>query len=121
MLYINAGDLDQRITLQQRASGQNTLGQANGAWGNVSGLVDIYARADTRPGADGFAAGQDRPTSPVTFRIRYSATRWSTITAQMRVMWKGVAHELVGQPIDVGGKRVAIDLPCVAGAGDGLS
>lgn len=119
MIYLNAGELDQYITLQQRAPGQNAHGQANGAWGDVTGLVDIRARADTRPGANGFAAGQEHPTSPVTFRVRYSSTRWSTITAHMRVMWRGVAHELVGQPVNVRGANVAIDLPCVAGAGDG--
>lgn len=121
MIYLNAGDLDQFITLQQRAAGQNAHGQASGAWGNVSGLVDIRARADTRQGGDGFGAGQDRPTSQVTFRMRWSETRWTTIKASMRVMWRGKAHEIVGEPINVKGADVAIDLMCVAGTGDGLA
>ena len=48
MIYINAGELDQYITLQERAAGQNAHGQATGAWGNVAGLADIRAR-DRKP------------------------------------------------------------------------
>ena len=113
MIYINAGDLDQFITLQERAAGQNAHGQANGAWS--AALTDIRARVDTRPGADPFVAGQEHATMPVTFRIRYRAG----VHERMRVLWRGVPYELVGQPINVQGANVALDLPCVAGVGDG--
>lgn len=115
MVYINAGDLDQFITLQQRASGVDALGNANGAWENVSGLTDIRAKVDTRPGQDFFAAGQDQATYPATFRIRYR----ETITSTMRVVWRGQVFEIVGQPINVKGANVAIDLQCIAGQKDG--
>lgn len=121
MIYINAGDLDQFVTFQQRASGQNAHGQANGSWGNVSGLVDLRARADTRQGGDSFGAGQDHATSQVTFRLRWSEARWAAINPRMRVMWRGVPHEIVGEPINVKGADVAIDLMCIAGTGDALA
>lgn len=112
-MYINAGDLDQFITLQQRAAGVDAHGQPNGAWSDV--LVDIRAKVDTRPGQDFVGAGQEQSTLPVTFRIRYRAG----VHERMRVVWRGLPYELVGQPIDVKGAKVALDLPCVHGLGDG--
>ena len=38
-MYLNAGELDQVITVQQRAAGQDSRGQPNGAWSDY--LVDI--------------------------------------------------------------------------------
>ena len=115
MIYLQAGDLDQYITFQERAAGLNSHGQANGAWGNVSGLVDIRARVDTRPGQDTFGAGQERATAPVTFRIRYRATPHE----RMRVMWRGVPHEIIGRIVNVQGANVALDVTAVAGVADG--
>lgn len=115
MAYINAGELDQLVTLQQRAAGQNAHGQASGAWENVTLMDNIRARVDTRPGRDAFGAGQEVPTGAATFRIRYRPG----VHERMRVMWRGVAYEIVGQPINVQGANVAIDLQCVAGTGDG--
>lgn len=112
-MYLNAGELDQFITVQQRAAGQDSRGQPNGAWADH--LVNIRAKVDTRPGQDVFGGGQEQPTLPVTFRIRYR----TGLHERMRVVWRGQAYELVGQPINVKGANVAIDLPCVAGLGDG--
>lgn len=116
LFAIQAGELDQQITFQQRAAGTNAHGQPNGAWANVTGLVDIWAKVDTRPGQDGFAAGQEHASAPVTFRIRYR----TTVNERMRVMWRDVPHEIVGKIIDVKGAKVALDVQCVAGTGDGL-
>lgn len=112
---INAGELDQLITLQERASdARDTRGQASAAW--VNAFTDIMARADTRPGGDFFGAGQDRATHQVTFRIRFR----EGVHERMRVLWRGQLYELVGRPIDVKGAGVALDLQCVAGTGEGL-
>ena len=112
-VHINAGDLDQQITLQQRvADTRDAHGQANGAWADVA---TVWARADTRQGGDSFAAGQEHATMQVTFRIRYR----TDVHERMRVLWRGQVHELVGRPVNVKGADVALDLPCVAGTGDG--
>jgi SPP1 family predicted phage head-tail adaptor len=115
VIYLGAGDLDQQITFQQRAAGQNAHGQASGAWANVAGLVNIRARVDTRPGQDAFGAGQEYTTAPVTFRVRYR----TTINERMRIMWRGVAYEMTGPPINIQGANVALDITAVAGTGDG--
>lgn len=112
-MHLNAGELDQVITVQQRAAGKDSRGQPNGAWSDY--LVDIRAKVDTRPGQDVFGGGQEQPTLPVTFRIRYR----TGLHERMRVLWRGQYYELVGQPINVKGAGVALDLPCVTGVGDG--
>lgn len=115
MLELDAGDFDQQITLQQRASGVDSLGNANGAWEDVSGLTGIWAKVDTRPGQDFFAAGQDQATYPATFRVRYR----TTILPTMRVVWRDQVFEIVGQPINVKGANVATDIQTIAGQKDG--
>lgn len=113
-LHLNAGDMDQLITLQERgADTRDAHGQATGAWVNV--FTDICAKADTRQGGDFFAAGQDHATMQVTFRIRHRAG----VHERMRVLWKGQLYELVGRPVDVKGQGVALELACVAGTGEG--
>ncbi len=114
MIYVNAGELDQFVTLQERDdAGVDSLGQPNGAWVDV--FTDIRARADTRPGRDMFAAGQDQATLSTTFRIRYR----EGVHERMRLLWRGQVYEIVGQPLNVQGANVAIDLVCVAGQKDG--
>jgi SPP1 family predicted phage head-tail adaptor len=114
MIYIQAGELDQLITLQQRASSAvDSHGQPSAAWEDV--YADIRAKVDTRPGRDAFAAGQDQATELVTFRIRYRPN----VHERMRVVWRTNYYEIVGRPIDVHGAKVAIDLQCVGGIGDG--
>lgn len=115
MLTLQAGELDQQITFQERAAGTDTRGQANGAWANVAALTNIWSKADTRPGQDFFGDGQEHATSTVTFRIRYR----TTVHERMRVVWKGQTFEIVGRPINVKGANVALDVQCVAGTGDG--
>lgn len=113
-MYLNAGELDQRITVQARANDTpDGHGQATAAWVNV--LTDIAAKVDTRPGQDLVAAAQEQATLPVTFRIRYR----TTINDRMRVLWRGQVYELLGQPINVRGANVALDLPCIAGLSEG--
>lgn len=109
MVYLNAGELDQRITLQEPPAGLDDLGQAEGDWTDL--LTDISAKVDTRPGQEFFAAGQDHDTYPATFSIRYR----EGLHERMRVVWRERIYHLVGGPIDVKGQRVRIDLQCVAG------
>lgn len=113
-MHLNAGEFDQFITLQARANETaDAHGQASAAWVNV--LTNIAARVDTRPGQDTVAAGQERATLPVTFRIRYR----TVVHERMRVLWRGQVYELLGQPINVKGANVALDLACVAGLSEG--
>lgn len=107
-----AGELDQRITLQDRASGQDDRGQANGAWADV---VSTWAKAEPLSTRETFAAAAAQSQVSVRFVIRYR----SSVTPDMRVMWRGRAYYIEGEPIDVKGQQQYLQLLCVAGGNDG--
>lgn len=103
-----AGRFRDRITVQARAAGQDAHGRPNGAWQTVAEpwAAQLNARATER-----FAAGQQNATVDVGLVIR-----WRTdIDAGMRIVWRGVVHELVGVPTDIDGMRRELVLLCVAG------
>lgn len=111
MKPLSAGEKDQYVTIQSRAAGQNTVGQANGAWGTH---VQLWAQALPVRGSEYFAAGQVQSDASVRFRIDFR----EDITPRMRVLWRGVAHDIDGV-IDVMGRRTVLELMCTAGRGDG--
>lgn len=107
-LPVSAGELDQRVTLQQRASGQDSLGQASGAWQDVA---TVWARREPLRGRELFAAGEMQASADVRFTIR-----WRTaVTASMRVLWNSVPHDIVGEPIDVDSGGHTLELMCATG------
>lgn len=96
---ISAGELTQRITLQSRASAQDALGNASGAWSDVA---TVWARARPLRSRELFAAGQTENLTDVEFTIRWR----DDVDSTWRVLWRGVAHDITGAPIDIdGGKR----------------
>lgn len=111
-VHLNAGDLDQQITLQAPASTVDALGQRVESWSDVA---TVWARALPLRGREFFAAGQTQSEATVRFVLRYR----SDIAANMRVLWRGLAHAVIGDPIDVGGQKVALELMCTAGVKDG--
>lgn len=109
---ITAGMLDQRITLQQRAAGVDVLGQAAGAWQTVA---EVWARARPLRSRELFAAGSIGNVTDVEFTVR-----WRTgITAQMRVLWRGVPYDITGEPIDIDGQQQWMQLLAANGVRDG--
>ena len=100
---ISAGQLDQRLTLQQRAAGVDVLGNAAGAWQD---LATVHGRARPLRSRELFAAGQVQNVSDVEFTIRWRAG----VTSAMRVLWRGKAHDITGEPIDIDGQRTWLQL-----------
>lgn len=111
-LRLSARDKDQRVTFQARASGHNALNEATGAWGDV---VTLWARARPLRGRDFLAAGQAQQTVDVEFGVDYRAD----LDENMRVLWNGVPHEIVGKPINVDGANHTLLFMCVQGVRDG--
>lgn len=109
---LNAGNLDQRITIEQKTVTDNDRGEAIASW---STLATVWAQAEPLRGREFFAAAQMQETVDVKFTIRYRAD----ITSQMRVLWRGQAYEMVSPPIDVRGRRESLELMCVQGIRDG--
>lgn len=109
---LNAGELDQRITVQSPSATVDALGQRVETWTDVATLK---AKATPLRGREFFAAGAMQSEATVRFIIRYR----TGITGAMRVVWRGVAHAIVAEPMDVDGQKVALELMCAAGVRDG--
>lgn len=112
-----AGELDQLVTVQQRATAsgttQNALGENISPWADLD--VPLWAKAVPIRGREFFSQGQQQQTIDVMFVLRYRAD----ITASMRVLWGGVPHAIAAPPINVDGRRVWLELMTVQGANDG--
>lgn len=109
---MQAGELNQRITLQQPSASRDALGQRVEAWTDVA---TVWASAQPLRGREFFAAGQVQSEAAVRFTIRYRAG----LAGNMRVLWRGVPHALVAEPMDVEGRTEKLELLCSAGIRDG--
>ncbi len=110
---LNAAELDQRVTLQQRATTvSNDLGEPVGAWADVA---TVWAKAEPLRGREFVAAAQLQQALDVKFTLRWRAG----VTASMRLLWRGEPYEIVGEPIDVKGAQVKLELMCCKGVRDG--
>jgi SPP1 family predicted phage head-tail adaptor len=116
---LSAGRLDQRITLQVRATPAtlNARGEDVSPWINwvTDGDGAVWASADPRRGSEHFAAQQMQVSGPVAFRIRYRAG----VHERMRVLWRGVAYSIDAPPVDAYGMKESIELFCSTGGRDG--
>lgn len=108
-----AGQLDQRITIEQETVVRNAIGEQVGtAWSTVATVWARYlpARVDER-----LAGAQLQAEFEGKFRIRAR----TGIDPEMRVVWKGEPYELAGPPMQVDGRGGMIDLFVRKGVRDG--
>jgi SPP1 family predicted phage head-tail adaptor len=105
---MNAGQKDQWVEIQYRAKDPDQVGQNQGDWREK---FKCWARAKPMRPRDVFAAGQVQQVFDVAFTIDWR----SDVTGSMRVLWNGVPHEIVGQPVNVDGRCVDLELMTVAG------
>lgn len=111
MTTMQAGDLNQRITLQQRNVSIDALGEEVGAWADVA---IVWASVKPSRGREYFAAGQMQDPQDVRIRIRHRAG----VTELMRAVWRGVPHG-INAVIDADGAGVMLELMCTKGLRDG--
>ncbi len=76
---MDAGDLDQRITIEVPSPEQDELGQDAGDWSFVS---EPWAKVVETPGRE-FLSGDYKAESKVVFRIR-----WRSVNSKARVTWR---------------------------------
>lgn len=105
----NAGAMDQRITLREPSTAEDALGQRIPGWTDV---CTVWAQVQPFRGREFLAAHAAQSSASVRFRLRYRAG----VTSAMQVVWGGVAHAIVGQPVDVDGGKHTLELMCSAGA-----
>lgn len=107
------GNFDTRVTLQQRAVAvSGSTGARIETWED---LATVWAEARPTSGKDLIAAAAMQAEATVRFRIRWRAD----VTAAMRVLWRGVPHDILGQPVDREGGRHTLELLCKVGTGAG--
>ncbi len=107
---MQAGNLDQRITLQARAAGQDAVGQSHATWLDVA---TVWAQVHAVRGREFFAAAQTQQEQTVKVRIRYRPG----VTTDMRLVWDGRPHDITGV-IPVGRKDM-LEIMCLQGVKDG--
>ncbi len=113
---INAGRMDQRITLQLRSTCADALGQESTTWAD---FATMWASYTTKRGREYFAAGAVQAEAAAVFRIRYRADVVTLGSGALRVVYRGQPYDITEPPQDVDGQHVAIDLFCTTGARDG--
>ena len=103
---LTSGDLDQRITLQQRDASRDSRGQKSETWINIATNPTVFAKARPTTAREFQSANATQALGTIAFTIRYR----TDINADMRVLWRGIAYELIAPPVDPDGARHAIEM-----------
>ncbi len=113
MAYIvSAGELDQRITIEQKSSTQAANGEPVTTW---SPIAELWAKVRQITGREQIAAQQVQSPADARFVIR----RRSGITPdQHRLVWRGQHYDITGQPAEVGPHRQWLEIMATAGVRD---
>ncbi|MDT7836458.1 phage head closure protein [Aquabacterium sp. OR-4] len=108
---VSAADLTEQITLQAPAAGIDSHGQGSTSW---QVIATLWAKCEPLRGRDFFAAAAAGASVSVRFAIRYRPD----VLSATRVLWRGVAYDVAGAPIDVDGRRHTLELMCESGVRD---
>lgn len=111
---INVGQYDQRVMLQQPTPGRDDAGQPLTTFSDVG---EAWAKVRPTRGRDFVAADGKQATIDVQFCLRYRADVLST----WRVLWGGIPYDIQGEPVNVKGARVELELNCIKGVRDARS
>lgn len=99
-IAIHAGLLRERITFLVQASGQDAMGQPNGAWAAVPSTPTVWAYDAGVSSRDIAFGTAHAATVDAKWIVRYRAD----VLPTWRVQWKGVDYEIIGQPAPLAGK-----------------
>ena len=105
---IDPGELNQRITFQARAAGLDAMGQPNGAWADVPTDPTVWAKSANVSSRDIAAAGAHMPGLNAKFIVRHRGD----ILPTWRVLWRGQAFSIVGQPAALAGGLDWLEIRC---------
>lgn len=86
---MRAGQLNQRITLQEKSVVKNSIGEDAVTWNDVA---TVWAAVIPLRGREFFAASQMQQVVDVRLRIRQRAG----LAPDMRLQWQGEPYDIVG-------------------------
>lgn len=101
---MRAGTLNSRITIQQLAAGQDSLGQPVQTWSDVA---TVWANIKQSSGSETIRSDRELSVVRASIRIRYK----TGLNAGMRVVAGADVYEIRAVLGDVGGKEYT-DLVC---------
>jgi SPP1 family predicted phage head-tail adaptor len=107
---VPAGQRDQQVTILRDANDGMLCDAAGQPIENWVAHCQWWCRALPTRGRDFAAADAGQVQASILFAGNYRAD----VTHEMRVLWRGVVFEIVGDPIDVGGGRHTLELACKA-------
>jgi len=109
---LSAGQLNERVTFQSVSRTKGDMGGQVETWADHA---TVWANVRQPSSRELVAAAQMQSTMDHVITVRYR----TDITSDMRVMWRGRALEIVGDPYDPDGRRVEMKLRCMSGARNG--
>ena len=89
---MDAGKLDRRITLQRATTTDDGFGTIESGW---TDLATVWAQFLPQSAAERAQAGERASNEKARFRIRKDSI-WSDLNATDRLLFEGVAYNLVG-------------------------
>jgi SPP1 family predicted phage head-tail adaptor len=101
---MNAGNLNQRVTIQSRSASVDSIGQPVETWATVA---ELWADVRYQRGLEAIKAGADVSVVNLSVRIRYRAG----IDAGMRILHGSDVLDIQAVLPDAG-RREYIDLAC---------
>lgn len=110
-MTLAAGNLNRRITIQRRQTGEDAAGQPLDGWEDV---VQVWANVKGQTGLGTIASAQQGVSAPLnaySFRIRYRPT----IDESMRVVYQGTPYDIQQARHDLD-RREWTDLVCKVGS-----
>lgn len=108
---LQAGEFDQRVTIQQKSVARAANGEEIITWSDVA---QVWAKVEPIRGNELFAAAQMQDVSDHRVTIRYR----TGIVREMRVVWRGDPLDIVSV-VDVKAARVNLELMCIQGVRNG--
>ena len=108
---MRAGDLNRRVTLQQRSAGHDALGQPNGTWAD---LATLWASVRHLSGLQALKADAEVSEVQASIRLRYR----TDITAGMRAVLGTTIYDIKAVLPDQAHHEF-VDLTCTTGANQG--
>ena len=112
MKMINAGELNQRITLQQKTTTRNAIGEAVVTWSDVA---TVWAKVMPLRGNAFYTANQEQHVIDARFLIRERAG----LNVGMRLLWKGAPYDITNLIPGTDHYRGTIEITAVNGVKDG--
>lgn len=105
---MHAGKLRDRITFLVQASGQDSVGQPNGAWSPVGVTPEVWACNAGVTGRDIAHGTAHSATVDIRWVVRYR----SDVVPTWRVQWKGAQYEIIGHPAALDGDTQWLEIRC---------